>query len=356
MKFDFIIGNPPYQEETSQKSELNGQKARKNIFQHFQMQTESIGDCTVLIYPGGRWLHQSGKGLKQFGLKQINDCHLSKVIFYPNAKELFPNTDISDGITIVIKNSTKKEKGFEYMYVQNGKSHSVHMENPGSDLIPLNPKDLIILNKIDHFVKEYKIRYLHNYILPRSLFAIESDFVEKNPEKVKEYIESTSYELKEKIKIFTNDKAGAAGRCKWFIANKDIIKQNNKYISEWQVVVSSAHAGGQEGRDRQMTIIDNHSAFGRSRVALGSFATEQEAKNFYTYANTVIIKYAFLMTDEALSSLGKKVPDIVNYSYENKLINFYSDVNSQLAKMIGFSKDELCYIEQCVAMSERKNK
>lgn len=52
--------------------------------------------------------------------------------------------------------------------------------------------------------------------------------------------------------------------------------------------------------------MDNHSAFGRSRVALKTFETENEARNFFKYATSEIIRFAFLMTDESLTSLAKK--------------------------------------------------
>lgn len=83
------------------------------------------------------------------------------------------------------------------------------------------------------------------------------------------------------------------------------------------MVVSSANAGGQK-RDNQIEIIDNHSAFGRSRVALGSFKTETEAINFYHYCKATLIRFMFLMTDEALTSLGKKVPDVLDYSVKTR--------------------------------------
>lgn len=42
MKFDYVIGNPPYQEEAESESTSNGQKPRKNIFQHFQIKLLKI--------------------------------------------------------------------------------------------------------------------------------------------------------------------------------------------------------------------------------------------------------------------------------------------------------------------------
>ena len=347
MKFDFIIGNPPYQEETETQSATNGQKPRKNIFHHFQMQADIISkEGTVLIYPGGRWIHQSGKGLQQFGFEQINHKKLEKVIFYPNAKEVFSTTDIPDGISIVIKRKSKKTSGFVYSYVNKNCEESFRVDNPGDELMPFDPKDLQILKKVDNFVKNNNLKYLHDAVLPRSLFAIESDFVEKNPEIVREYVEGEKIDCNREIKIFTNDKAGAAGRSKWFVTDRNIIKQNQKYISEWQVVVSSAHAGGQEGRDNQISIIDNESAFGRARVALRSFKSLKEAVNFKNYVNSKIIRYTFLMTDEALTSLAKRVPDLIDYNDKNGIIDFSLelDIDKQLASIIGFTEEELQYI------------
>lgn len=349
MKFDYVIGNPPYQEEIESKSETNGQTPRKNVFHYFQMLADEITrESSVLIYPGGRWMHQSGKGLKQFGKSLINDYRLSNIEFYPDAKEIFGNAaDIADGITIVTKKIKKKTKGYIYSYTQNGNTQQIFADNPGDNLIPLNPNDIVITGKIRTFVENYGLPFLHDAILPRSLFAIESDFVEKNPESVKEYTKGETIDYSKNIKLFTNDKAGKAGRAKWFVASRNVIKQNVKYIDEFQVVVSSANAGGQK-RDNQIEIIDNHSAYGRARVGLRSFKTYQEAKNFFDYSNSYLIKYAFLMTDEALTSLAMLVPDIVDYTSSNNFIDFAKDIDEQLFSMIKLSADEISYIKEVV--------
>ena len=346
MKFDFVIGNPPYQEEADIVVTTNGQKPRKNIFHYFQIAADDLSsEGTVLIYPGGRWLHQSGKGLKEFGKNQINDIRLKSVIFYPESKVVFgKSADLSDGITIVIKSQDKKTGGFKYKYMMDFDSGiTVDVDNPGDDLLPLNPNDLIVAKKIKGFVEKNNLSYLHDAILPRSLFAIESDFVEKNPTKATLYTDSMVVDYSKSVKLLTNDRAGKAGRAKWFVVDRNEIKHNKEYIDKWQVIVSSANAGGQK-RDNQIAIADNHSAFGRARVALRSFDTYDEALNFYNYCNTYIIRYSFLMTDEALSSLGKQVPDLVNYK-DNTIIDFNGNLDEQLFSLIGFTNDEIDYIK-----------
>lgn len=348
-KWDIVIGNPPYQLETTDKSENNGQKSRTNIFHKFQIAADKIAkESSVMIYPAGRWIHRSGKGLADFGLSQINDKHLEKLIYYPHSKELFGQAaDLSDGISIVIKDYMHNRDVFQYDYVCGNKSIHEVLRHPGEELLPLDPANRIILAKIDSFVSENRLRYLHDYILPRSLFGIESDYIQNHKECSREYHPNETIDSNTEIKVLTNDKAGKAGRAKWFVLPKTEIKKGIDYLGKWKVVVSSANAGGQK-RDNQLEIIDNQSAFGRSRVALSAFDTKEEANNFFNYMQTYLVRFAFLMTDEALTSLAKKVPDLINYSKQNTFIDFSKDLDEQLFSKLSLSSEEVQYIKDYV--------
>ena len=344
MKFSAVVGNPPYQIETAkQQSESNGQARSKSIFHYFQLTADLISEGSVsLIYPGARWIHRSGKGMEQFGKDQINDPKLNRLIFYPNSQDIFKEVAIADGISIVHKIISKKTDKFTYEYRVNGSNITVELSSPGESLIPLNPADDSILKKVDEFVVNRHLKYMHDRVLSQKLFGIESDFVEKNPTKVQKYTNGMKVDYSKQVKLYANDKAGKSGRSMWFVTDITNIPASIELIDEWQVVVSSANAGGQK-RDSQLEIIDNHSAFGRSRVALGTFKTETEAKNFYNFVKTDIVKFMFLMTDESLTSLGKRVPDLINY---NKLdfIDFDKDLNEQLNSLIGLTEQEIVYI------------
>ena len=349
MKFNAIVGNPPYQEVVDQKESTNGQKVSISIFQYFQTISEKIGKYTALIYPGSRWIHRSGKGLEKFGLAQMNDPHLALLEFFPCSKDIFKDVAIADGLSIVLKNMEKNECGFTYKYSVGGKTITIQANNPGNDMFSLNPQDNEIIKRLDNAIKSFGC--LHDSILPRNLFSIESDFVEKNPSLVKEFNDGDYYNPETEIKLFTNDKAGKSGRARWYIADKNVITSGSEYLNKWKVIVSSANTGGQK-RSNQIAIVDNHSAFGRSRVALKTFATEKEAINFFKYATSEIIRFAFLLTDESLTSLAKKVPDLLDYSDENGIIDYNRDVNAMLYRLFDINETSQQYIQEILALKK----
>lgn len=351
VKINAVVGNPPYQVIVDQ-IESNAQKVSVSIFQYFQLISEKLGRYTSLIYPGKRWIHQAGKGMKQFGYDQINDSHLSILHFYPDATEIFDNVMIVDGISVVTKDNKKTTPGFKYVYSKGGKPIVVHVQNPGKELMPLNPLDSSVADKIRAKVKLNDWGYLHDSILPRNLFSIESDFVEKKPTLVKEYEVDNQFNPQSEVKLLTNDKAGSAGRSRWYVVNKNVIQSGLDHLYRWKVVVISANPGGQR-RNNQLEIIDNHSAFGRSKVALKTFESQKEAENFFKYMKSDFIRFALLLTDESLSSVGKLVPDFMDYTDNNGIIDFSKDVDAQLYTLFGISEPDQRHIKEVLA--EKKN-
>lgn len=345
VKFDVVIGNPPYQESATDKEMASGQQQRvNNVFQLFQKLTDKLKpNHSVLIYPGGRWMQQSGRGMSEFGSDLINSVQLSHLIYYPNANEIFGEVAIPDGISIVHKNYTKTSDTFEYTLVERGKTLNIERKYPGKGIFVIYPTDEKIVQKIKKFVAHNRLDFLSNSpTINQKLFQIESNFVELNPDKVDIY-NGQDFDKKTQIKLLANDKAGKAGRATWFIAQREVIKVRQDLIDKYKVVVSSANAGGQK-RDNQLTILEPHTAFGRSRLALKAFDSRIEAENFYNYVCSKFIRFTFLLTDENLSSLAKLVPDLVDYTKSQKLIDFSKDIDQQFVKLLDLTDEEIARI------------
>ena len=64
------------------------------------------------------------------------------------------------------------------------------------------------------------------------------------------------------------------------------------------------------------------------------------------FKDCYFIRYTFLLTDEALTSLGKEVPDLQDYTNNNSFIDFKKDIDIQLCKLFDISNDEFIYIKK----------
>lgn len=65
-----------------------------------------------------------------------------------------------------------------------------------------------------------------------------------------------------------------------------------------------------------------------------------------------IIRFAFLLTDESLTSLAKKVPDLLTYSDENGIIDYNNDINTLLYELFRIDKKNQQHIREILASKE----
>lgn len=92
MKFDYVIGNPPYQEETIG----DNKNYAPPVYHFFMDEAFKVADRVELITPG-RFLFNAGSTPKAWNKKMLNDEHF-KVFFYePDSSKMFPFTDIKGG-------------------------------------------------------------------------------------------------------------------------------------------------------------------------------------------------------------------------------------------------------------------
>ncbi len=95
MKFDFIIGNPPYQDET-----LGDNKTfAPPIYHLFMDEAFKVADHVLLIHPA-RFLFNAGSTPKEWNRKMLNDKHLKVLDYNPKSSDVFSNTDIKGGVAI----------------------------------------------------------------------------------------------------------------------------------------------------------------------------------------------------------------------------------------------------------------
>ncbi|MBO6263411.1 MAG: Eco57I restriction-modification methylase domain-containing protein, partial [Clostridia bacterium] len=104
MKFDAIVGNPPYQVEG--KGDSN---AKNSIYHLFIDLAIKISKINTLIHPA-RFLFNAGNTPQEWNEKILNDEHFSVVKYFADSQEVFPSVDIKGGVAVTIYNKNEKYK------------------------------------------------------------------------------------------------------------------------------------------------------------------------------------------------------------------------------------------------------
>ena len=100
MKFDFCIGNPPYQ------NSVDTYNRQEPIYPFFYDSAESVADKYILISPA-RFLFNAGLTPKEWNQKMLDDSHLKVASYMPDASVVFPNTEIKGGVVVVYRDKSK---------------------------------------------------------------------------------------------------------------------------------------------------------------------------------------------------------------------------------------------------------
>lgn len=102
MKFDFVIGNPPYQEET-----IGDNKGfAPPVYHKFLENAYQFGEVVEMIHPA-RFLFNAGSTPKQWNEQMLQDPYLKVLYFEQDSSKVFNNTDIKGGVVITYHDKKK---------------------------------------------------------------------------------------------------------------------------------------------------------------------------------------------------------------------------------------------------------
>lgn len=336
MKFDFAIGNPPYQ-DTSIGDATNNPP----IYHIFMDGAYKIANAVELITPA-RFLFNAGSTPKAWNEKMLNDNHLMVMKYEADGKNVFPNTDIKGGVAVTYRDNKKNFKSIGTFY------------------------RFTSLKSIDSKVSSHSLKYLDSIVYAAESYKFTEKLHIDYPNIEDTFSKGHKYDFKTntlnklenivtyEIKPHNNEKyvlifglLNSNRVYRWIKRDYIIPPDNFKY---YKLLIPKANGTGSFGEMLSTpVIVDPEVGCTPTFISIGKLDTKSEAESLGLYVKTKFCRTMLgilKITQDNNISAWKKVPlqDFTSSSDIDWSVSI-SDIDKQLYKKYKLSQEEIDFIE-----------
>jgi hypothetical protein len=334
MKFNVIVGNPPYQ--------LRKEGTSDNPIYHLFMDIAyKLSDKVALITPG-RFLFNAGKTPKDWNEKMLNDEHLKVISYDSKSSDVFPDIDLKGGIVITLRD---KKQVFEKIKVF-------------SQFEELNS----ILQKV---LKSSGFKSIDELVCTQNKFDLDTLYADY-PE-FKKIIGSDGREKRlttsifSQLSIFSEKKISSNdieilglinnSRKYRYVPLKYLEKHNN--LNKYKIILPKSNGTGAFGEMLSTPLIGNPLVgYTQSFISIGSFKSKKEAESCLKYVKSKFVR-AMLGTLKVTQDNNKDVWKFVPYQdfSENSKIDWskpITEIDKQLYANYKLTNEEIEFMESMI--------
>ena len=320
MKFDVIVGNPPYQ-----LSDGGHGRSAKPLYHKFIQQAKKLNPKYLTMIVPDRWF-AGGKGLNEFRDEMLNDKRFRKIVDYTSASDAFPGADVPGGVC--------------YFLWDNSYNGETEIEVRNGNQIDISKR---YLNEFDTFIR----------------YSTAADIIKKVRIHSKSFM-SEQVSSRKPFGLATNERPKTKGDLKlkyyggYGSYPSNLITVGNDLISLWKVITSKTsydHAGqpDKEGKRRvfsTLEILKPNEICTETYIIVGSFNSEKECLNLLSYLKTKFTR--FLVSQLSFSQ------DITKDRFAFVPIEDFSEswTDEKLYKKYGLTEAEIAFIESMIRPME----
>ena len=322
MKFDVIIGNPPYQ-----LSDGGFGASAMPLYHKFVQQAKALKPRYLTMIIPARW-YAGGRGVDDFRDEMLNDKRIRKLVDFPSSTECFPGVDIQGGVCYFLWDKDN---------VGDCEITTITHQEQDSSTRPL------LENGCDVFIRYNKAVNIYRKVKKLGEDSFAGIVSSMKPLGLRTYVQGDSKKSAGAVKLYANKSVG-------WIAKSQILV-NQQWLNKYKVFISRAYGMG----DFPHPIISKpifgepQSCCTETYLHIGPFDDEKTTKNVISYIKTRFFRFMVLLiksTQDAPKRVYQFVP-MQNFNEE------WTD--EKLYKKYKLTKDEIAFIESMVKPMECNN-
>ncbi len=325
MKFDVIIGNPPYQLSDGGDTEERKRGGATPLYNLFIQQAKKLKPHYLIMIVPSRWF-AGGRGLDEFRDEMLHDKHLKKLIDYPISTDCFPGVEIKGGVCYFL---------WDKSYNGDCEITTVRYNNISKSKRPLLEKGC------DTF-----IRYNEAVPIYRKVRTFDEETFDKNvsslkPFGLRTFVKGHNDKRNGDVFLFANKSEG--------YINRKEITQNQSWIDEYKIYISRAYGAGEDFPHQILNkpfLGEPNTCCTETYLVIGPYATKERAENVISYIKTSFFRFLVL--------LKKNTQDAPSRVYSLVPLQDFSEpwTDEKLYKKYGLTEDEIAFIDSMIRPME----
>jgi hypothetical protein len=330
MKFDVIVGNPPYQ--------IAADAAGKNvvpIYNLFVTQAMTLSPRLLTMVIPSRWM-TGGRGLDEFRELMLSDRQLSHLVDYPNSAELFPSVDIKSGVCFFLWDSEHNGPCATTTYRSGLAYGPIDRELDEFDVLVRDSRALPIL----HRVLAQGEPGMSQITSVRDPFG---SILGSN------YTGFSSTKRSKDIRFVLNQSSSES--VKLWIKRSEVTR-NEDLIDEWKVFLPKAGPGNSGGHVIPDVVIgravvaEPGSACSATYLVVGPLASEAESRSVCSYLRTRFARFLISLRKPSQNTTRETYAWVPQQTWDREW------TDEELYAKYGITDDEIEYIESMIRPME----
>ena len=327
MKFDAVVGNPPYQEEVSGV-------AAQPIYQYFVMQAKALCPKYISMITPSRWMTATNGPLVDYRAGMIMENHLTTITDFQDATQCFPSVEIKGGISYFLWDGKKKGDCLFNSYDSNGKKTSMKrsLSIEGMNTIIRDGNLISIFNKVQN----------HGEVSFSTLVSTNDPFGFDMRE------DHSSRRIKPQYSLIRGDDSIPFYYNGWrkdgvgFVPRSSI-RKGEELIYSNKFFIPKAWGIGNVSKDWLNPFIPEANAVcTETYLVVGPFATKKQMENAFAYTQTKFFHMMVSMAKSTQNTMQKSYLYVPLQDFERKWLD------ADLYQKYQFTSEEISYIESVV--------
>jgi site-specific DNA-methyltransferase (adenine-specific) len=322
MKFDVIVGNPPYQLNDGGGS--NGISA-KPIYHLFIEQAKKLKPKYLSMIIPARW-YAGGKGLNDFRSEMLSDKRLRVLVDFPKSRECFPGVDIAGGVCYFLWDRDSSGE-CKIVSVNGDKSLSRERKLDEFDIFIRDNIGIDILRK----VLTHEEKSLSEKVLTRNSFGFTTA------------IRGAKEPFKNSVRLISSGGIG--------YVNMGDVTKNKTLVNQYKISIGTLNpdrGGVNNAKDGKVNVttkvkvLEPNDVVTETYIIIDYFKEKKNAENCASYISTKFVRFLILLT---LSSMH-----IVRDNFQFVPIQDFSKLwtDEELYIKYNLSKEEIDFIENLI--------